>query len=256
MRKVLFPENAGDVRVIESAVRGDGSARAPSLDAVVVRAIDLDPDCRFEVDDLRGPEPLAERFKTLDGAIGFATGIADGHTARAIMDTPSAYRAFALAACRPKPRPQWPAPRREPLAGWRPDKDGHESLVRLFCDSVAADVHNVHEVACRMAGRGDGGRRYAVEVVFRNDADESQEVDAALQEMNGCDWRVACDELLCRFARRLSLDPGDYDWPTPDARVSYEYDPDDGDSIAVVRLAWHVDGRTGQMVERYVKEVA
>ncbi len=253
MRRVLFPENNGDIRVVEAAMRA-GAAGGRHLGGVVVRAVDFDPDCRFEVVDFRGAGPRMERFRTLDGAVGYAAGLADARTARGALDVPSAYRAFALDACRQKPKPA--EPRLEPVARWNPDKDGHESLVRLFCDSIAANVHGAHAVSCRLTGRGEGSRQYAVEVVFRNDADESQEVDAALQELNGCDWRVACDELLCRFARRLSLDPDDYAWPTPDARVSYEYDPDDNDAISAVRLTWRVDGKTGRMVERYVKETA
>lgn len=253
MRKILFPENSGDVRVIADALHSGGQPGKAPLAAVVIRPLAAGTgDRRFEVDDLRGAEARVETFRTVDGALGFATGLMEPRLCHAIMDVSGTYATYAELACRPnRAEPASPGKTRlEPIAKWNPEKDGHESLVRLFVDSVSENVHNVHEIGCsRIPGEPE---TFLVEVVFRNDADERQEVDASLQAMNGLDWRVACDKLLCRFARRLSRDPDSYDWPTPDARVEYAYDPDDGDVICVVKLSWHVDRRTYDMAYDYV----
>lgn len=253
VKKILIPENSGDVRVIETALHGKKTRRTPSLNAIVVRPIQGGMDRRFEVDDLRDGKSEYDTFRTIDGALGLATGLMEPRMCHSILDVSGTYWTYAELACRPKPEEQTAFPtkrRREPVAEWDPDKDDHESLVRLFSDSIAENVHNVHEVSCSRIPTEPA--QFLVEVVFRNDADERQEVDAALQEMNGLDWRVACDELLCRFAKRLGRDPDSYDWPTPDSRVEYAYDPDDGDVISVVRLSWHVDRRTYDMAYDYV----
>lgn len=99
-------------------------------------------------------------------------------------------------------------------------------------------------------GAGQVGIKYLVEVTFTNSHGATYEVDRALESMNGRDWRMACDAICGRILTLNGANPYEFDWPTPDARVTYDWAEDEDDVMKTVTLVWTVDERTWRWMNR------
>jgi len=128
----------------------------------------------------------------------------------------------------------------------------HDDLWKLFSLSVIDNVNGAHVIRflkeehkdLRFGDAGNVEVEYLVEVTFTNSYGAMDEIDHALESMNGRDWRMACDAICTRLLKRHDVNPDEFEWPCPDARVTYDWFEDEDDVTKTVTLVWQTDERT------------
>lgn len=238
MRSILIPENEGDRRVLENGILV-GRAICPSAGG-------------WTVVDCNGVERERTDFATLDGAVACAMCLHDpikvgnqwdreGELRRVLNERVGGLLAFQTV-------------RTDPLATWDEAEGDHDELVRLFAEAVVDNANGCHVVQYLLEDHDMGGGTKetdcVVRITYSNECGATVSVDGALEAMNGYDWRNACDMFLALALKGKGLDPNGFDWPTPNARVSYDYNGDENDIVKDVTLSFVVDRKTWEALVR------
>ena len=269
MIKIQFPQNAGDLRVIRNIIRTycahetDPKIPNDSPEGIYVYPLfgnlvaQGDPTNNWMVVDNRDHQCFEEEFDTLDGALAYATDLQITCEKQALWDIEGEFRPQMIKQLK---RGKEKNGMQDPLASWDSVGDDCDDLVERFAKSIIDNVNGKHTVEFITEDHDNGDGTYEAEplirVTFTNCVGSMVEVDNALEQINGRDWRMIADEICKRLLQKQHRDPEKFDWPTPDVRVTHDYYEDENDITKTVTLVWQVDEETWKACQSPLAEAA
>ena len=130
----------------------------------------------------------------------------------------------------------------------------HDTLLSAVADNLAYNPNNVHHLeTLKTTNPAHSIHKYGLRLEFRNVIGNPEPVGDILDVLNMRDWRMVCDRFLCVILELVGKNPEEYDWPTPQVKVTYQGNPDEDDLTISVRLEWDVDEATYLAAKEYLR---